>query len=294
MSIDPVYLIYAAMLVSVVLIQINRRTMSPIITLVNRWLRWGIFATGGAYIFWWLQLTNHPYWVLVAIFAALWFLGETLHNWIAIKALSASDRPLSTKFSASDSGEEWPTQPRFLKMRDELRARNFTHVQSVRSEIIEGVYMRMSVYHDARAETRLQITFIPHPSGAMVNFSSCASVTSAGHRFVTDNAFMPFAGFYPDTYFLERNPWRCSLAGLLDRHAKRLAQNGEPLVAFTTNPVDELNNEQNAIEQLNVKLGFFRPYHEREEFGKFTSAACYRVWKEMWTLSYLGRSARYV
>ena len=41
------------------------------------------------------------------------------------------------------------------------------------------------------------------------------------------------------------------------------------------------------------ELGFLHPHPEREDFGKITHEGRYRVWKEIWMLNYLGRSARY-
>ena len=38
---------------------------------------------------------------------------------------------------------------------------------------------------------------------------------------------------------------------------------------------------------------FLYPHHEREEHGKMTVEARYRVWKESWLLNYLGLSSRY-
>ena len=47
------------------------------------------------------------------------------------------------------------------------------------------------------------------------------------------------------------------------------------------------------LDRLNTELGFLHPHPKREDLGKFTSEGRYRVWKEIWTLNYLGRAARY-
>ena len=39
--------------------------------------------------------------------------------------------------------------------------------------------------------------------------------------------------------------------------------------------------------------GSWNPQGAREENGKITYEGRYRVWKEIWMLNYLGRSARY-
>ena len=45
--------------------------------------------------------------------------------------------------------------------------------------------------------------------------------------------------------------------------------------------------------RINTELGFLHPAGKREDLGKFTHEGRYRVWKEIWMLNYLGRSARY-
>ena len=124
--IDPTYPLLAAMAVSMVLFQVNHRYASPVLAIVNRWLRWLIFAFGAAYVCRDFSLIHRPYLVLVAVFFLVWFLAETLYNWLAIHALSVSPLPLFPRYAANQSGEEWPTQPRLLRVRDWLRRHGVT------------------------------------------------------------------------------------------------------------------------------------------------------------------------
>ena len=48
-----------------------------------------------------------------------------------------------------------------------------------------------------------------------------------------------------------------------------------------------------SLRSLNTELGFLYPHAKRDDLGKFTQEGRYRVWKEIWMLNYLGRSARY-
>jgi hypothetical protein len=118
-------------------------------------------------------------------------------------------------------------------------------------------------------------------------------VTADGARYLTDNLYIPFAGFYPEDWFVERAPWRRSLPRLLARHRTRISKVGANIVPFTTEPLADLNAVQHELDQLNTELGFLHPRGEREDLGKFTHEGRYRVWKEYWTLNYLGRSAKY-
>ena len=290
---QPTYLLLLAIVLSLVLMQINQRMASPLVAIVDRWLRWFVFAFGGAQLAREFHLINRPFWAIAIAFFILWFLGETFYNWLAISALSVSPLPLFPKYVLNTSGEEWPVHPRLLRVRDWLRAHGFKQAQALKAEIGGGIYLRVSIYQNADATIRIQATFIPQASGAI---SVCYAVTSLGadgSRYLTDNLYIPFAGFYPENWFVERAPWRRSLPRLLARHRARLAAAGVDVVPVAVEPLADLNESQHELDQLNTELGFLHPHAQREDLGKITHEGRYRVWKEIWTLNYLGRSARY-
>jgi len=290
---DPTYYLFLGMVLSLTLFQLNQRYASPVLAIINRWLRWLIFAMGAAKIALDSGWLDRPYWVLAAGFFLLWFLGETLYNWLAIHALSVSPLPLFPRFTMNSSGEEWPTNPRFLKIRDWLRAQSFKHVQALRAEVAPGVYLRVSIYQDQASQIRLQITFIPQPNGAISVCYSLATQTTSGYRYVTDNLYLPFGGFYPEEWLVSRNPWSRTLPSLLARHRKRLVRANAIALEWNTDPLNDLNSQQVELEQVNTELGFLTPHQDREDYGKMTYEGRYRVWKEIWLLNYFGRSARY-
>ena len=290
---EPPYLILAAIVVSLVLMQVNQRLASPLLAIADRWLRWFVFAFGAAQMCRDFQWIDRPFWVLVAMFFLLWFLGETLYNWLAISALSVSPLPLFPRYVINASGEEWPMQPRFMKIREWLRAQGFRQTQALKAEIGGGVYLRVSVYQDALATIRVQVVFIPQVNGAISVCFAITSVAEDGTRYVTDNLYIPFGGFFPESWFVERAPWRRSLPRLIARHRARLATAGAQPVPFAIEPLADLNNAQHELDRLNTELGFLHPHHEREDLGKITHEGRYRVWKEIWMLNYLGRAARY-
>jgi hypothetical protein len=285
------YLLLAAIVVSLALGQINLRLGSPVVAILERWLRWLIFAFGAAHLCVEFHFIDRPYWALVVVFLLLWFFGETLYNWLGIQALSVSPLPLFPRYTPNPGGEEWPTQARLLKVREWLRAQGFKPVQSLRAEIGGGIYLRLAVYQDPAARLRIQVTFLPQAGGAIGVCYSIVSLTADGSRFVTDNFYIPFAGFYPEHWYVQRMPLCRSLPRLLARHQARLAR--EETVAFATDALTDLNTQQHELDQLNTRLGFLNPTSEREEFGKISQAGRYRVWKEIWMLNYIGRAARY-
>jgi hypothetical protein len=290
---DPAYLIFGATIVAFVLFQLNLRLASPVLAIVNRWLRWLIFATGGALVirhYGWLE---RPYWALASGLFLAWFLGETLYHWLAVKALSLSQLPLFPRFTLNTTGEEWPANPRLLKLREWLRTHHLRQVQALKAEIGPGVYLRVSVYQDEVAHTRVQLAFLPQVNGTITVCCSLSTQTVSGYRYVTDNLFLPFGGFYPENWLVARRPWNRSLPKLLAHHQARLAGANELPLAWTTEPLTDLNAQQRELDQVNTELGFLWPQAEREDHGKMTYEGRYRVWKEIWLLNYLGRSARY-
>ncbi|HVU22978.1 MAG TPA: hypothetical protein VHE13_02565 [Opitutus sp.] len=287
------YIILAAIVVSLVVMQINRRVASPVLSIADRWLRWFVFGFGGAQMALEFKLVDRPYWALVAAFLILWFLGETFFNWLRIHALSVSPLPLFPRYALNRQGDEWPIQPRLLKLREWLRAQGFKQVQALKAEIGGGIHLRVSVYHSSDDTIRLQITFIPQATGAVTVCYSLMTFTADGSRYITDNLYVPFAGFYPEQWFVERAPWRRSLPRLLRRHRTRLAKAGVLMVAPPTDPLTDLNASQQELDRVNTELGFLHFPPERENRGKITHEGRYRVWKEIWMLNYLGRAMRY-
>jgi hypothetical protein len=292
--VQPSYFILIAIVLSLVLMQVNQRVASPVLSIADRWLRWTVFAFGAAQLCHDFKLIDRPYWALVVVFGLVWFLGETLYNWLIITAESLSPLPLFPRYAINTSGEEWPVQPRLLRIREWLRAQGFRQTQALKAEIGGGIYLRVSVYQDALATVRVQVTFLPQANGAISVCYGVTSITSDGSRYITDNLYIPFAGFFPESWFVERRPWSRSLPSLLKRHRSRLARVGAKLEPFTTEPLTDLNSAQHELDQLNTELGFLHPHAEREDLGKFTQEGRYRVWKEIWMLNYLGRPARYL
>jgi hypothetical protein len=291
--VEPPYFILAAIIVSLVLMQINQRVASPLLSIADRWLRWFVFAFGAAQMCRDFDLIDRPFWVLSAVFFLVWFLGETLYNWLAISALSVSPLPLFPRYAINSSGEEWPVQTRLLQVREWLRAEGFRQTQALKAEVGGGIYLRVSVYQDAQATVRVQVTFIPQTNGAISVCYAVTSLTADGSRYLTDNLYIPFAGFYPENWFVERAPWRRSLPRLLGRHRARMGAAGAVAVPFAVEPLADLNTAQHELDQVNTELGFLHPHHDREDLGKITHEGRYRVWKEIWMLNYLGRAARY-
>lgn len=285
--------IVAAGSVAMVSSYLNRTVASPVLAIVNRWMRWIWASLAIAWLtdFW--GWSGRPFWVLAVTAFLLWLICETLYNWLAISALSQSPIPLFPKFLVNASGEEWPAVKRIIIVRDWLRKNRFSQVQALLADIGNGIHLRVSVYQDPEAKTRVQVLFIPiNATGVTVCFS-VSSQTEAGLRYTTDNLFLPFGGFYPENWHVERRPWTRGIAHLIARHCARIAVDNQTIVPWNADPLSDLNDQQRDLDRLNTELGFLFPQAMREEYGKMTFEGRYRIWKEVWFLNYLGLPQRY-
>ena len=285
--------IVAGGMASLLLSYLNRTIASPVVAIVNRWLRWISYSLLVAWLIDFFAVADRPFVVLSVTAFLLIFLLETLYNWLAISALSQSPIPLFPKFSVNASGEEWPAIARIIAVRDWLRKNKFSQVQALLADIGNGIHLRVSVYQDAAATLRVQVLFIPMNSAAVTVCFAVTSETEAGMRYTTDNLFLPFGGFYPENWSVERRPWTPGLPGLIKAHLARIEKDGMKLAPLSNDPLSDLNDQQRDLDRLNTELGFLFPHAMREEYGKMTFEGRYRVWKEVWFLNYLGLPQRY-
>ena len=266
---------------------------SPVVGILNHWARWALFSVAVAIGALHLFASDRPVWLWLVTGFLVWPLLETLYTWLAIKALSHSTWPLFPRFAVNREGDAWPNQRRFLRLRDWLRREKLHHEQSLKADLIEGLQLRVSAFLNDDATIRLQVMFFPQRSGNLAVCCILSSLTRSGARLITDNIYLPYGGFYPANWEIQRRPWTRSPAALLRRHRQRLAALAEPLASFTDEPLHDLNSQQHQLECTNTELGFLFPRNLHEEFGRLTSEGRYRVWKEAWFLNYLGRPARY-
>ncbi|MDP0500389.1 MAG: hypothetical protein Q7P63_09840 [Verrucomicrobiota bacterium JB022] len=258
-----------------------------------RWLRWVTIAVLGASLT--FSLTqDYPFWVLFLVCFLVWFLLETGYNWLAINAISHSEIPLFPRFEPNRRGDEWPSQPRFIELRNWLREHNLQRADALVTRAGQHELRRVSIYRNEDDSIRVQILFIPAVRQQIITCYALHSVTEDGERIITDNIFLPYGGFYPEKWLLERRPGKSSLASLWKRHLERMDAHGGPFVPIEVDPQLVINDDQRVLERLNRQLGFLNNDEEEEEMvGRITAAGRFRIWTEMWMLGYLGRSHRY-
>jgi len=82
---------------------------------------------------------------------------------------------------------------------------------------------------------------------------------------MTDNLYIPFGGFYPENWFVDRRPCCRSLPRLLSIHRRRIAAMGRELEPFSVEPLADLNDTQRELDRVNTELGFLNPHGARED-----------------------------
>jgi hypothetical protein len=269
------------------------RAASPVIAIFGRWIRWGFIASFSAGLIELTGLTGYGFMTLFLVCLLGFFIIETIYNWVAISALSRSELPLFPKFEINERGDEWPSNKAFIKLKGWLRQSGFQKRQALVSMLGETLLMRVSIYENEDQTLRLHILFLPNARGNTASCYTFYSTTQSGESIVTDNIFLPFGGFYPESWEVERQPWIRSIDRLLQRHRARIDAKGEPLMPFLTEPIEQINSDQRMVEQLNRDLGFLNTPAEEAEFGRLTAAGRSRVWQEVWTLAYLGVPLKY-
>lgn len=282
------YFVYACVAASIGLGVLNTRVSSLKVSVLNRWARWFGVAFGAAFLVFDAGWLDRPFWVIGALFFLGWLLIETLYTWLAINALSKSTISLFPRFSENTTGEEWPAQKKLIEIKDWLKMKGFRKSRAVLADVGHGIHIRSSIFQSEDNRTRFQILFVPQSNGDIGFCFSFSSETETGKRFITDNLFMPYGGFYPEKWEVVRKPWTRSVASLFKLHQERVCQ--KELSVYEVDPIDDLNQQQRDLEQINVKQGFLHEPQYQEEHGRITWDGRYRVWKEVWMLNYFGVS----
>ena len=270
----------------------NLQWGSPLISIVNRWLRWIVFSLVVATLVTRFGWTGRPYESIAVIAFLIWFLLESVYTWIMIAFLSRSPIPLFPRFKTNDKSDEWPVQKKYIAIRDWLRSNGFKKLESIKTEIEDSIAIRSTIYQDNEGMIRLQVLFFPQRAGNVTACYIVSSKTVTGDYYLTDNVYLPFGGFYPENWYIVRKPLIRSLERIIRFHRRRLK--GQELLLWSDeDALADINRQQSKLEQINLQLGFLTPHNQQDEFGRLTKEGHYRIWKEIWLLNYFGMTVHY-
>jgi|TARA_B110000438_G_scaffold292846_1_gene331781 hypothetical protein len=269
-----------------------RQGASPNVSIGARWIWWSLVALTSASVALAFDYKGHPLWVISSVTLLGWFLLESIYTWLVVSTISQSDLPLFPRFSENTAGAEWPSDEPYIRLRDWLRKNGFTQTQSLIAKHHDEISIRLVVFDRSDHLVRAAFLFFPHRQGVGAYAATFQSVTETEERLITDNFFLPYGGFYPEGWQIERRPRTRSIERLYNRHLARCDALDLPLSENEAEPLEDLNRSNRTIEQLNRELGFLSTLSE-DDLHRISTAGRARIWKEIWTLAYFGISRKY-
>ncbi|MGF1530331.1 MAG: hypothetical protein ACFCU4_03110 [Puniceicoccaceae bacterium] len=216
-------------------------------------------------------------------------LVETVYHWTLVRALSRSDWPLFPRFMEAQENEGWPKEELLLRWRQQLEERGYRTISILVSPVFPQFVVRMYVMESSDRKVRLNLLCLPQGKKSPRCFLSFISISKEGHRFLTDNVALPYGGYYPTHWQIERHPWTESILRLEERHRTRLESAQTEFEEMVEEPVAEVNDTQEELEMFNRKQGFLRAYDEQTP-DRISPEGRYRIWKEILLVNYFGRT----
>ena len=263
----------------------------PLLEITTRWSRLMAISLSVTYVaiaMDWTIATNRPPWSLAAILLLGCVLFVTISIWLKVRGFSYEDGPLFPRYHRNPEADEWPTSPNHIRLREWIRKQGFRQVESLLAYPFPETCIREFHFDSKDNLTRFCVSFIPRDMDRLCVALSVSSVTEDGDRYVTDNAFSPFGGYFPDHWKIDRRPFSRSPENLLERHRKSIKSTGKQCTPWLDSPSDDVKDQHRLLEKANRDRGILNPRQNWEEYGRFSQEGCYRMWKEILLLNYFG------
>ena len=260
-----------------------------IIRLFSHWARWLTFACAFSLMLTYFEWSNRADWVHFISGLAAWFILETLYYKISIHMLNISEMDLFPKYKNDTNENLWPINKEMLKIKDLLSEEGFKEEETLKAEIIAHLVIRQAVFLDETRKIRLNVLFIPNAKNEIKLFYSLFSHKTSGEYLLTDNQNMPFGGYYPDHWTVNRYPISHSLKKLLKKHREAMSESEGEWSVVEGDIRTKTNRLQWELEKKNREMGFLNEPN-REDKQQISSEGCFRIWIEMWLLAYFGKT----
>ena len=215
-------LLLLAVLLSIT--HLSKQLPIRIIRLFSHWARWLTFACTFSLMLTYFEWSNRADWVHFISGLAAWFILETLYYKISIHMLNISEMDLFPKYKNDTNENLWPINKEVLKIKDLLSQEGFKEEETLKAEIIAHLVIRQAVFLDETRKIRLNVLFIPNAKNEIKLFYSLFSHKTSGEYLLTDNQNMPFGGYYPDHWTVNRYPISHSLKKLLKKHREAMSE----------------------------------------------------------------------
>jgi hypothetical protein len=260
-----------------------------IIRLFSHWARWLTFACAFSLMLTYFEWSNRADWVHFISGLAAWFILETLYYKISIHMLNISEMDLFPKYKNDTNENLWPINKEVLKIKDLLSEEGFKEEETLKAEIIAHLVIRQAVFLDEARKVRLNVLFIPNAKNEIKLFYSLFSHKASGEYLLTDNQNMPFGGYYPDHWTVNRYPISHSVKKLLKKHREAMIESEGEWTELEGDIRTKSNCLQWELEKKNREMGFLNEPN-REDKQQISSEGCFRIWIEMWLLAYFGKT----
>lgn len=260
-----------------------------IIRLFSHWARWLTFACAFSLMLTFFEWSNRADWVHFISGLAAWFILETLYYKISIHMLNISEMDLFPKYKNDTNENLWPINKEVLKIKDLLSQEGFKEEEMLKAEIIAHLVIRQAVFLDEARKVRLNVLFIPNAKNEIKLFYSLFSQKTSGEYLLTDNQNMPFGGYYPNHWTVNRYPISHSLKKLLKKHREAMSESEGEWTEVEGDIRTKTNRLQWELEKKNREMGFLNEPN-REDNQQISSEGCFRIWIEMWLLAYFGKT----
>ena len=260
-----------------------------IFKLISHWIRWLTFACAFSLMLTFFEWSIRPDWVHFISGLAVWFILETLYYKLSIHLLNISEMELFPRYKNDTGDNLWPINKRVLKIKELLRKEGFKSEKTLKAQIVSHLTIRQAVFFNKDQTIRLNISFIPNAKSEIQLFYSLFSLKSDCEYLITDNQNMPYGGFYPDHWTVNRFPVCHSLKKLLKKHQDLMKNAHGTWSQFEGDIRTKTNRLQLELEQINRKKGFLNELNQ-EDTHQISSEGCFRIWIEMWMLAYLGKT----
>lgn len=273
----------------IILLILNKTLTIRIFGLIGHWVRWLIFACMFSLILTFFEWSNRPDWVHFISGLAIWFILETLYYKMTIHMLNISEMDLFPKYTSDTNDNLWPLNNEVLKIKELLSKEGFKSGETLKAQIIAHLTIRQAVYLDEAKKIRLNILFIPNAQNEIQLYYSLFSLKRSGEYWITDNQNMPFGGYYPDHWTVNRFPVCHSLNRLLKKHREAMQASQEEWSQLDEDVRTKTNRLQWELEKKNREMGFLNEPN-RNNKQQISSEGCFRIWTEMWLLAYFGKT----
>lgn len=227
--------------------------------------------------------------VCLGVSALFLVLLETAYQWMLVRALSRSEWPLFPRFKSVGARSGWPVDRKILRIKERLESLGYRPADILEAAIFPEFVVRMYVMENRVKTVRIQLLCLPRGRRTPSCFLSFVSVDAAGVRRITDNIAVPFGGYYPANWRLERRPWVESPVRLEKIHRRGIEKSGFAATPLELDSEVDVNSSQDLLESVNRETGFLR-IRQADSLDRISSDGRYRIWKEILLVNYLGRT----